>query len=278
MGSIDARGVVFSSLEAGQGELILLLHGFPQTSAAWRAYLPALAAAGYRAVAPDQRGYAAGARPQEVERYALPELCLDVVAMAESVGVERFHIVGHDWGATVAWAVAAQRPDLVQSLTAVSLPHPAAFAAAIAAGGEQARRSGYIDFLKQPDKPEDFLVSRRCAGLRKIYSGLGMPDDAGALVDEYLELLSERSVLTAALNWYRAASHELLSAVPPVSVPTTYVFGDADETVADESRELMHQFITGQFHCEKVIGGGHWLPEANRDLLLQLILSRVSGC
>ena len=88
---------VFSSIEAGEGELILLLHGFPQTCATWRAYLPALASEGYRAVAPDQRGYAAGARTLEIDRYALSELCLDVLAMADSLGADRFHVVGHDW-------------------------------------------------------------------------------------------------------------------------------------------------------------------------------------
>ena len=145
----------------------------------------------------------------------------------------------------------------------------------MARGGEQTERSRYIDFLQQPHTPERFLLARNCAGLRNIYSSLGMPKGAGLPVNEYVETLSDRAVLTAALNWYRVASHERLSAVPPVSVPTTYVFGDADTTVADETRELVREFVTGPFRCERVTGGGHRLPEANHDLLLELILSWV---
>jgi pimeloyl-ACP methyl ester carboxylesterase len=110
------------------GELVLLLHGFPQTSYSWRSQLEALGAAGYRAVAPDQRGYSAGARPAEVERYAIPALVGDVIAIADELGGHRFHLVGHDWGAAVAWQVAGRHQDRLRSLTVLSVPHPSASA------------------------------------------------------------------------------------------------------------------------------------------------------
>ncbi|MEA3055414.1 MAG: hypothetical protein QOD30_846, partial [Actinomycetota bacterium] len=117
------------------GEPVLLLHGFPQTSYSWRAQLEALGAAGYRAIAPDQRGYSPGARPTEVEAYAIEHLVADVVGMADALGLERFDLVGHDWGAAVAWATAITRPDRVRSLAALSVPHPDAFRRALQGEG-----------------------------------------------------------------------------------------------------------------------------------------------
>ncbi|MGH9182018.1 MAG: alpha/beta fold hydrolase, partial [Acidimicrobiales bacterium] len=136
--------LVFDALAAGpdDGPLVLLLHGFPQSSGEWRSQLAALAGQGYRAVAPDQRGYSPGARPDGVDAYRMPLLVGDVLAMADELGAGRFHLVGHDWGAAVAWYTAAAHPDRLLSLTAVSVPHPMAFAKALASpSGDQAERS-----------------------------------------------------------------------------------------------------------------------------------------
>jgi pimeloyl-ACP methyl ester carboxylesterase len=143
---IPARGLVFDPLAAGPptGELVVLLHGFPQTSACWTPLLEALAAAGYRAVAPDQRGYSPEARPTAVRAYRLPKLVADVLAVAYWLGAARIHLVGHDWGGVVAWRLAGWHPDRVATLTAVSTPHPRAFARALVAG-TQALRSAYIE-------------------------------------------------------------------------------------------------------------------------------------
>ena len=123
----------FDALAAGpaDGELVLLLHGFPQTGTCWLDAVNALADSGYRAVAPSQRGYSRGARPVGVEAYTLTELCADVLAMAAALGSERFHVVGHDWGGSVAWALAGEHPEVVASLTAVSTPHSAALRKAL---------------------------------------------------------------------------------------------------------------------------------------------------
>jgi pimeloyl-ACP methyl ester carboxylesterase len=155
---LPARGLAFDGLAAGPptGELVVLLHGFPQTSACWTPQLETLAAAGYRAVAPNQRGYSPTARPTTVSAYRLPELVADVVAIADRLDAETFHLVGHDWGGVVAWRLAGQQPERVSTLTAVSTPHPRAFARALLAG-TQGLRSAYILVFRLPRLPELLL-------------------------------------------------------------------------------------------------------------------------
>src|SRR4051794_10693427 len=154
---------VFEARIAGpdDGDVVILLHGFPQTSWSWRSQLDALGAAGFRAVAPDQRGYSPGARPEDVAASAIEHLVADVIGMADALGVERFHLVGHDWGAAVAWATAITRPDRVRSLAALSVPHPDAFRRAIQGegGSDQASRSSYVDFFVSDDAAEAFTAN-----------------------------------------------------------------------------------------------------------------------
>jgi pimeloyl-ACP methyl ester carboxylesterase len=201
---IPARGLVFDALAAGPptGELVVLLHGFPQTSACWTPLLATLAVAGYRAVAPDQRGYSPTARPTTVAAYRMPQLVADVVAIADRLGVETFHLVGHDWGGVVAWRLAGRHPDRVATLTAVSTPHPRAFARALVAG-TQALRSAYIPVFRIPRLPELLLGAHRQWGLRRLLAqdGLGVE-----WVDTYTRALAQPGALSAALAWYRAAT------------------------------------------------------------------------
>jgi pimeloyl-ACP methyl ester carboxylesterase len=162
---LPARGLAFDALAAGPptGELVVLLHGFPQTSACWTLLLETLAAAGYRAVAPDQRGYSPTARPTTVSAYRLPELVADVVAIADRLDAETFHLVGHDWGGVVAWRLAGQQPERVATLTAVSTPHPRAFARALLAS-TQGLRSAYIPVFRLPRLPLAARAPRPGAG------------------------------------------------------------------------------------------------------------------
>jgi pimeloyl-ACP methyl ester carboxylesterase len=154
--------LVFDALAAGppDGELVLLLHGFPQSAEEWRAQLEALGDAGYRAVAPDQRGYSPRARPEEVEHYLPDHLVADVLAIADWLGGHRVHVVGHDWGALVAWRLAGRFPDRVRTLTAVSVPHPFAVAEAMGSdSGDQRARSAYIQLFRQEGLSERLLLA-----------------------------------------------------------------------------------------------------------------------
>src|SRR5205814_125135 len=153
------------------GRMVMLLHGFPETSASWAKQIDALAAAGYRVVAPDQRGYSPGARPEGVEHYSIRHLTADVLAVADWFGAHKVDVVGHDWGGMVAWALAIQYPERLRSLTAVSTPHPAAFAAALRdEGSDQRQRSGYVQIFRTVGDGEDLFLADDAAGLRRLYS------------------------------------------------------------------------------------------------------------
>jgi pimeloyl-ACP methyl ester carboxylesterase len=183
---LQARGLVFDGLAAGPpaGELVVLLHGFPQTCACWIQVLEALAGAGYRAVAPDQRGYSPKARRTIVQAYRMPELVADVVAIADRLDAETFHLVGHDWGGVVAWRLAGRHPERVATLTAVSTPHPRAFARALVAG-TQALRSAYIPVFRLPRLAELLLWAHRQWGLRLLLAQDGLRAE---WVDTYTDI------------------------------------------------------------------------------------------
>ncbi len=249
---------------------VLLLHGFPQTRRMWSHQLRALAAAGFRAVAPDQRGYSAGARPLEVEAYASDLLTSDALALMDSCGAGRFHLVGHDWGGQLAWLIAAKNPDRVASLTVLSRPHPAAFARAMAEDPEQAKRSRHH---------KAFREARAAARLRQddfkiLRAGLEREGVAPETLDAYFRTLGEPGALEAAVNWYRA--NEIASAaIPPVSAPTLYIWGTADASVGRRAAELTEHFVSGPFRFVAIEGGGHFIVDQFPDRIAQLLIEHL---
>ncbi len=273
---IPARGLRFKARAAGapDARTVLLLHGFPQTSWSWRAQLEALSGAGFRAVAPDQRGYSAAARPEAVGAYGIAELVGDVAAIADALGCDRFDLVGHDWGGMVAWVTAGRFPERVRTLSVVSTPHPYAFAAARAdPAGDQTRRSSYIDFFRQPDAPEAVLLGDGCAGLRSIFDSEGI---TGADVEEYVEVLSQPGAMTAALNWYRAMDGAGMSGLEAIGVPTLYVWSTEDVALGQEAAEATGQFVAAPYRFEVLQGVSHWVPEEAATELSALVLGHLS--
>ena len=272
---IPAGDMVFRARAAGpeDGRLVLLLHGFPQTSRSWAATLDSLAEAGYRAVAFDQRGYSPGARPDGVEPYAIAHLVSDVIAVADDIGGHEFDVVGHDWGGLVAWHVAGQYAARVRTLTAVSTPHPAAFGRALSGelGGDQAQRSWYMAFFQQPEVPEEALLKDDAAALRGLYTGV--PADA---IEEYVREFTEPGVLTAALNYYRALPLGGRPEMEPVTSPTLYVWGTEDVALGREAAEATEEHVRGPYRFEVLEGVSHWIPEAAPDQLNRLLLEHLS--
>ena len=190
LSQIEVGDFTFDARMAGpdDGEVVLLLHGFPQTSHEWRHQLRGLGEAGYRAVAPDQRGYSPGARPEAIKDYEIPRLVEDIVGIADAVGADRFHLVGHDWGAIVAWAVAVDAPDRVITVNPVSVPHLDAFARVLRDPAScQPGASAYFDIFVQPDS-EDAFLAEDSAGLRAIYARVD-----SAAVDEYVRVLGSKA-------------------------------------------------------------------------------------
>src|SRR3954467_10460257 len=258
------------------GRPVLLLHGFPETSASWARVTPLLTEAGLRTYAPDQPGDPPGARPAEVDAYAVTNLAQVTADLMTALAIPRADVVGHDWGANVAWALAAWHPDRVRSLTAVSVPHPSAYTEAYRSDPEQKERSAYIRLFWQPGKAEDVLLADDARRLRRMLSGSegdsGIPAEA---IDQYVSVLSAPGALTAALNWYRAMSSD--DRVDPVAVPTTYVWSDGDVAIGRTAAEACANYVTGDYRFVELPGITHWIPEQAPQQLADAILDRNSS-
>lgn len=269
-----------SALASGpvDGNLVLLLHGFPETSYEWRAQLEALGAAGYRAVAPDQRGYATGARPAALEEYTVDRLVDDVFAFADTLGAERFHLVGHDWGGFVAWYTAARdstsegrsEGTRLRTLTVVSTPHPVPFRAAMHSGGDQRDRSSYMDWFRSPDAEAGWLADDG-ALLDAAYGE--HPSDARA---EYRRVFTADggAALTGGLNWYRANAFHPPEG--PITAPTLYVWSTGDVALGREAAEGTAAEVAGPYRFEVLGDVSHWIPEVAADELNALLLEHLA--
>ncbi len=252
--------------------MVLMLHGFPQTSHTWRHQLAPLARAGYYAVAPDQRGYSAGARPEGPEHYTTQLLVADVLGMARELGYEKFHLVGHDWGGQLGWLLASKHREAVVSLTVLSRPHPSAFAAAMHSDPAQSERSKHHRAFLDP-KTAGLLLENDAGRLRRAFADQGV---AEVDVNAYLTVLLDKSALEGALNWYRAAgSRESALVNPgagPVSVPTLYIWGDADATVGRVAADGTAEHVAGPYRFEVLPGVGHFVTDQAGDKVTELLL------
>lgn len=275
--TLAASGLTFDALAAGplDGELVLLLHGFPQTGRAWEPLLVPLGEAGYRAVAPDQRGYSPGARPPDDAAYAMEHLVGDVLGMADALGGEGIHVVGHDWGGAVAWQVATGHPERVLSLTVLSTPHPAAFAQAFSGqlGGDQVQRSSYMQVFAADGAAETMLADD-AAGLRALFQLTGLADEQAR---PYVEALGEVEALDGALAWYRAALSGLMGGAAPTEVPTLYIWGTEDPALGREAAEATGDHVRGPYRFVALDGVGHWVTEAVPDRVRDLLLDHIGG-
>ncbi|QQS10903.1 MAG: alpha/beta hydrolase [Rhodospirillales bacterium] len=271
-------GLTFDAWDEGpaDGPLVLLLHGYPQSRHTWRAQVPALAAAGYRAVAPDQRGYSPGARPDpaDLANYHYDRLVGDAIDIAAACGRDtgRFHLVGHDWGGQVSWGVADRHPDRLASLTILSRPHPSAFIRALQSpDGDQKHRSRHHRAFLDPDTAR-LLLEDDARRLRRGLVDAGVPDDA---VGMYLSVLTDPGALDAALGWYRA-QRELRVQTGAISVPTLYVWGDADHSVGRAAAEGTAEFIKGPFRFVALPGVGHFSTDQAPERVTALLLEHLA--
>jgi pimeloyl-ACP methyl ester carboxylesterase len=259
---------VFDALAAGpaDGELVLLLHGFPETSFEWRHQLDALSAAGYRAVAPDQRGYSPRARPLEVEAYGVDHLSADVLAIVDELGGHKFHVVGHDWGSGPAWYLAGRWPDRLKTVTSISVPHPRAFAAVYNGEipGDQKEKSSYMDFFRMEGTAEDAMLP----GMRDMFVGAGLGDE---VADAHTRVVGTREGLTGGLNWYRANYIESID-VPAIDIPTLFIWSDGDIYLGREAAEATERYVTGPYRFEIIEGIDHWVPEKAPERVNELLL------
>lgn len=254
------------------GEPVILLHGFPQTSRSWGDVAQALVEAGLRVIAPDQRGYSPGARPIGVENYTGELLADDVSLIADAFGIDTFHLVGHDWGASIAWVTAVRHADRIDSLTAVSVPHLAAFGRSLQTSTDQQQKSSYIQLFRVPGKAEEVLLADNAERLIGMYQGKASADDVAA----YVELLEQPGALTAALNYYRAMTAKL-SELPAVTTPTTYVWSTGDMALGREGAEQCGDYVDADYEFVELPDVTHWIPDEVPEALAEAILRRIAS-
>jgi pimeloyl-ACP methyl ester carboxylesterase len=271
--------LTFDALTAGEpgSPLVLLLHGFAESMHCWRAQVTALADAGYRAIAPGQRGYSPGARPDtnDTANYHIDRLMDDAMAIVATAGYgdQRFHLVGHDWGGSIAWALADRFADRVASLTVLSRPHPNAFNRALqVTDGEQAQRSRHHKAFLEPDAA-DVVLADDAKWLRERLAANGVPADA---IARHLAVLGNKEAMEAALAWYRARG-AIRGPLGPIRVPTLYVWGDADDTVGRTAAEGTVDFVAAPYRFEVLPGVGHFAADQVPERVSELLLAQVAA-
>lgn len=271
---IEVGELVFDARVAGpaDGEPVVLLHGFPQTSYSYRNQLIALAEAGYRAFAPDQRGYSPGARPEPIEEYVMDKLVQDVIDMADDQGFEQFHLVGHDWGSAVAWFVAGAHPDRLITLNTISVPHPNAFADALNdPNSSQSSMSNYATFFRA-EGSENTITANNAAQLRAFYDGVAEED-----IDVYVAALGTPEALRGGLNWYRANDFSEPSDIGPITTPTLFIWSDQDTALGRDGAEGTAAYVEGPYRFEIIEGVNHWVPDNAPEQLNALLLDHLEA-
>jgi pimeloyl-ACP methyl ester carboxylesterase len=272
---IKARsGLSFTADVAGPagGVLVLLLHGFPESRHSWRAALPELAKAGYRAVAPDQRGYSPGARPDpaNLDNYLFDKLVADAIDIADASGAtgKRFHLVGHDWGGQVSWGVANRYPERLASLTVLSRPHPLSFRRALQEDPDQKHRSRHHGKFLEPETA-DKLLADNAKAMRE-----GLFGQSAESVKQHLSILGTKPALESALAWYRA-NKGLSGDFGPIKVPTLYIWGDADATVGRVAAQGTGEFVSAAYAMEVLPGVGHFVMDQAAGRSAELLLAHL---
>jgi pimeloyl-ACP methyl ester carboxylesterase len=272
-----APHLTFDALVAGErgAPLVLLLHGFAESMNCWRAQETALGDMGYRAIAPSQRGYSPGARPdaRDASNYHIDRLMDDAMAIVEAAGYgeARFHLVGHDWGGSIAWALADRYPQRLASLTVLSRPHPNAFNRALQlVDGDQAHRSRHHKAFLEPGAA-DVILADNAKWLRERLAANGVPQGA---IAGHLAVLGNKGAMEAALAWYRARG-AIRGPLGPIRVPTLYIWGDADDTVGRPAAEGTVDFIAAPYRFEVFSGVGHFAADQAPERVSELLLEHL---
>ena len=284
---IEANGQVFAIDEAGEGDAVALcLHGFPESRFSWRFQLPALAAAGWRAVAPDLRGYGDSSRPVGREAYHLDRLVADVAALFDACDARRRLLVGHDWGALIAWSFAMQRTRPLDGLVVMNVPHPAVFRSVLRRSWAQRRRSWYVGLFQLPWLPEALLTAGRAGAVARAFHGMAVNKSAfpPEVLEHYRRNALAPGAMTAMLNYYRANLATLSNDAAPsprIETPTLMIWGEEDTALGLELTKGYAPYVA-DFTLERLPGVSHWVQQeapaaVNERLLAWLKRQGLSG-
>jgi pimeloyl-ACP methyl ester carboxylesterase len=253
--------------------LVVLLHGFPACAGTWRAILPAVAAAGFLAVAPDMRGYAKSEKPSGVAAYSVAHLVSDVAGLITALGQTNAHVVGHDFGGGVAWAIAMAKPEMVRTLTILNAVHPVGFEAAIKKWS-QLKKSWYLFFFQLPWIPEWWLARKDFAFLRSSLADDGLATEA---IEEFIDALRAPGALEAALNWYRASFRDgLRKRLEPkkIETPTLIVWGEAERHLERELSVPPDGWVENA-RTVYVPNASHWVHHDAPARVTELLLEQI---
>ncbi|MDE9366973.1 alpha/beta hydrolase [Luteipulveratus sp. YIM 133132] len=285
---VAANGARFHLVEAGEGPLVVLLHGFPEFWWAWREQIPALAAAGYRVAAMDLRGYGASDKPPQ--GYDTFTLAADVAAVIRCLGVRRATVVGHGWGGWIAWSMPSMQPDVTQAVASLGMPHPMVMRQASARSMRQVRANAYLLALQRPFVPERQMVAGPRYVRRLMSAWSGRPSwPPGEVSELYADALTLPFVAHSAAEYYRWVARSVLRSdgrrfvsrlSQPIEVPVLHVHGDADGCVLPSSSTGSREWCTGSYEEVTLPGVGHFIPEeapAETNALLTRWLGTVSA-
>jgi pimeloyl-ACP methyl ester carboxylesterase len=271
---VTVNGVRLHCVVEGQGPLVLLLHGFPETSHAWRKQIPALARR-FRVVAPDLRGYGGSEKPKGIAAYRTSVVAKDIVGLIHAFDAERAHVVGHDWGGAVAWAVAIEQPAAVDRLVALNCPHPAVMAKALRSNWSQFRKSWYIFAFQVPWLPEWALRRDGARALKQTLRGFTKrPETFTEMdLDEYARAFSAPDAATAAINYYRAAVRSPVpTGMKKVRASTLIIWGEDDVALGIELTRGMEGLLEREPRVEYIPDTGHFVMEERPEEVNRLLL------
>jgi len=254
-----------------EGEAVILLHGFPETSRMWYQLIPILANEGFKVIAPDQRGYSQGARPSKISDYTIDKLSKDIIDIADAFQLEKFHLIGHDWGSAVGWYTVSINADRIISWTALSVPHLDAFFESINTDKEQQQKSQYISFLKKPLLPELYFKIFGYKYLKDIWRKSSTLE-----IEKYLEVFKQRGALKASLNWYRANINNSNNMIGNIETSTLILYGIKDMAIGEKSVDESAKYLKGEYNIEK-LDVGHWLIQESFESVSNSILKHLNA-
>jgi pimeloyl-ACP methyl ester carboxylesterase len=252
--------LTFDCLIAGNKEhdLVIFLHGFPETAMMWSPLMEKVSSLGFYCLAPNMRGYSKDACPKGVKNYTVADISQDILDIAYAIGKDRFHLVGHDWGAIIGWNLTYNNPSTVISWSALSVPHTSAFLEAYKFNKEQQHKSRYIKWFILPIFPELWLRRKDFALFRRLWKHSSTEE-----VEYYLSVFRNKDSLTGALNYYRAnIGRGKVERIGKISTPTLFIWGNRDLAISASAAENCVNFITGEYTFLP-LDGGHWLIQSN---------------
>ena len=262
----------FDCRTAGKKEdpLVILLHGFPETSFMWKPLMGDLASAGFYCLAPNMRGYSRNACPKGKRHYQVEHLVKDVIDLAKAVGSDSFHLIAHDWGAVIGWQLAYQYPERIISYAALSVPHLKGLFKALQTDADQQNRSKYIKMLVVPFLAEYSIRKKDFKMFRKLWKHSKQEE-----VNDYLSVFREKKVLTAALNYYRANFGKTRTEeIGEIDVPTLFIWGNKDMAIGPYGVSEGHQYCKGPYTFLE-LDAGHWLMQTAYDDLKPSVLEHL---